>query len=83
MEEAMTASNYHLQYMIYTVALKRWLEKKIDKFDFDAHFGGIIYVFLRGVREGKETGIYTKRPAKETIDELDAVLRGHLEPAEN
>jgi len=74
MEEAMTGSNYHLQYMIYTVALKRWLEKKIAGFDFDKHFGGVIYVFLRGVREGGQTGIYRKRPEKDQIEALDSAL---------
>ena len=57
MEAAMAGSNYHLQYMIYTVALKRWLEKRIAGFDFDTHFGGVIYVFLRGVRDDRQTGI--------------------------
>lgn len=75
MEVAMTSNNYHLQYMIYTVALKRWLEKKIDKFDFESHYGGIIYVFLRGAREGQNTGIYTNRPKKELIEKLDSALR--------
>jgi len=83
MEEAMTASNYHLQYMIYSVALKRWLEKKIASFDFNKHFGGIIYVFLRGVREGQETGIYTKRQDKKTIEELDAALSSKRAATEN
>ena len=82
MEEAMIANNYHLQYLIYTVALKRWLTKKIDGFDFEKHFGGIVYVFLRGVREGQETGIYVKRPSRETIDELDAALSGRIQMTE-
>jgi exodeoxyribonuclease V beta subunit len=76
MEKAMTGSNYHLQYMIYTVAAKRWLSNKITDFDYDRHFGGIIYVFLRGVRLGEETGIYTTRPGKEDIERLDNALRG-------
>jgi len=82
MEEAMTGSNYHLQYMIYTVALKRWLEKKIGGFDFDKHFGGVIYVFLRGVREGGQTGIYTKRPEKDQIEALDSALSARRQLAE-
>jgi exodeoxyribonuclease V beta subunit len=74
MDVAMTGSNYHLQYMIYTVALRRWLEKKIAGFDFETHFGGVVYVFLRGVRESRQTGIYIKRPEKSLIEELDEAL---------
>ncbi|MGM0771647.1 MAG: UvrD-helicase domain-containing protein [Halobacteriota archaeon] len=74
LEKAMTGSNYHLQYMIYTVALKRWLETKIPGFDYEKHFGGVIYVFLRGVRENLQTGIFTSVPDKEEIDMLDQAL---------
>jgi len=76
MDQAMTGSNYHLQYMIYTVAAVRWLKTRVSDFDYDRHFGGIIYVFLRGVRDGKETGIYTRKPEKKTIEKLDAALGG-------
>ena len=83
MEVAMTRSNYHLQYMIYTVALKRWLEKKITGFDFDKHFGGIIYVFLRGVHESSDTGIFTKWPARNQIEDLDIALGGCFQQTKN
>jgi exodeoxyribonuclease V beta subunit len=82
METAMTGSNYHLQYKIYTVALIRWLKSRIPDFDYEKHFGGIIYVFLRGVREGSDTGIYTALPDKNEIDDLDKALRGELQEAD-
>ena len=74
MDESMTANNYKLQYMIYTIAVTRWLETKIEHFDYDTQFGGIIYVFLRGVREGYETGIYTAKPSKEKIEGLEKLF---------
>lgn len=74
MEEAMKGNNYNLQYMIYTLAVKRWLETKIRDFDYDRHLGGVIYVFLRGVREELESGIYVKKPSKEKIEALDQVF---------
>ena len=83
MEAAMIGSNYHLQHMIYTVALKRWLEKKIANFDFDTHFGGVIYVFLRGARENGETGIYYKCPGRADIEKIDSALKGTMQPTEN
>ncbi len=78
MKESMTGNNYHLQYMIYTVALKRWLENRIENFDFDAHFGGVIYLFLRGVREDSSTGIFTKRPTRTDIEKLDNALKNKI-----
>ena len=58
---AMNINNYHLQYMIYTVALVRYLRQKIENFDYDTHFGGILYLFVRGVRINNTTGIYFNR----------------------
>jgi len=75
MEEAMTGSNYHLQYLIYTVAMKRYLAQKIINFDYDTHFGGVIYVFMRGVRCDGNTGIYYKKPSSKSIIELDEIFR--------
>lgn len=74
MEEAMKGSNYHLQYMIYTLALVRYLRQKIANFDYDQHIGGVVYVFLRGVREGKRTGLYVTKPGREMIEKLDKKL---------
>jgi exodeoxyribonuclease V beta subunit len=61
LEQAMNHHNYHLQYLIYTVALCRYLQTRIPNFDYEKHFGGVIYMFVRGVREGKNTGIYFNR----------------------
>ncbi len=71
---AMAGSNYNLQYMIYTVALKRWLATKIPDFDYDKHFGGVIYVFLRGVREKQTSGIFFTRPSLERVERLDKAM---------
>jgi exodeoxyribonuclease V beta subunit len=74
--EAMNESNYHLQYCIYTVAIKRFLESKLgDSFDYDKHFGGVIYLFLRGVRKGKSTGIYTNKLPLEKVKKLENILK--------
>jgi len=72
---AMAGSNYNLQYMIYTVALKRWLSTRNPNFDYDKHFGGVIYVFLRGVRENQTTGIFYTKPSLERVERLDAAMK--------
>jgi exodeoxyribonuclease V beta subunit len=83
---AMAAHGYHLQYLIYSVALHRYLRRRITDYDYDSHFGGVHYLFVRGVRPGWHEvtpdgerfacGVYHHRPQKETIDSLDALLSG-------
>jgi exodeoxyribonuclease V beta subunit len=73
--EGMRGSNYHLQYFIYTVAVKRYLEKKLAGFNYEKHFGGVIYMFLRGVRDSDSTkGIFFEKPSLEKISRLEALF---------
>ncbi len=74
LHEAMNANNYHLQYLIYCVAVKKYLSTRISNFDYNKHFGGVIYVFLRGVREGRSEGVYYTLPSEQMINKLEAVL---------
>lgn len=73
-EKAMTDNNYHLQYYVYTIAVKRFLEKRIPDFEYDKHFGGVFYLFLRGIRKDSQSGIFFSKPEKETIDKLNKLL---------
>jgi len=73
-ELAMRGNNYHLQYLIYTVAVKRFLSLKIPDFNYKKQFGGVLYVFLRGCRENKNTGIFYSKPDEGLIDRLDKLL---------
>lgn len=55
-EKVMIANNYFLQAKIYANALKKYLHY-IEPREFSEYFGGVIYIFLRGV--GSNTnGIY-------------------------
>jgi exodeoxyribonuclease V beta subunit len=83
---AMAAHGYHLQHLIYSVALHRYLRHRITDYDYESHFGGVHYLFVRGVRPGWHEvtpagerlacGVYHHRPQKGTIDSLDALLWG-------
>ncbi|MBJ6802376.1 exodeoxyribonuclease V subunit beta [Geomonas propionica] len=64
---------YPLQYLLYTVALDNFLRLRIADYDYDRHFGGIFYLFLRGI-DGTGNGVFADRPPKEFIAELAAVL---------
>jgi len=67
---AMNENNYHLQYLIYTVAVKKYLESRLPGFDYERDFGGVIYLFLRGVRADSDSGIFLHRPALNLIETL-------------
>ncbi|MBS2694220.1 hypothetical protein KFY51_30350, partial [Salmonella enterica subsp. enterica serovar 1,4,[5],12:i:-] len=49
MEQAMAEHRYDLQYQLYTLALHRYLRHRLPDYDYRRHFGGVIYLFLRGV----------------------------------
>lgn len=63
---------YILQYHLYVLSVHRYLKIRLPGYDYDTHFGGVFYIFLRGIdpAAGKDTGIYRDRPAKETIEFL-------------
>lgn len=61
-EEAMTLSNYHLQYLIYTISVCRFLKQTLPDFNYEKDFGGVFYVFLRGCRAGETSGVFAYKP---------------------
>ncbi len=71
---AMSENNYHLQYHIYTLAAKKYLTHCIADFDYDVDFGGVIYIFLRGVRVGKNSGLFLHKPSKEIIERMETII---------
>ena len=74
LEEAMNENNYHLQYLIYTLATKKYLESRLPNFDYEKDFGGVLYLFVRGMRKGTESGIFNCKPTLEQIKSLDRML---------
>lgn len=77
MTQAMRLHRYDLQYQLYSLALHRYLRHRIADYRYEQHFGGVIYLFLRGM-DGQEggQGIFTTRPAQPLIDGLDALFTG-------
>jgi ATP-dependent exoDNAse (exonuclease V) beta subunit len=61
-------SQYDLQYKIYALAVVRWLKRIIPDFSYDIHFGGIYYLYLRGIdATDPSKGIYFFKPENESI----------------
>ena len=72
--EEMESSDYFLQYCLYSVALKRYLEMKYPTGDYYSYFGGVLYVFIRGINKHGQEGIFFDRPSRSLLDALDEAL---------
>jgi exodeoxyribonuclease V beta subunit len=72
--ESILSGFYFIQYHIYCLALHLYLEKRVPGYRYQEHFGGIFYVFLRGVNPelGPDYGIYHDLPALATMKKLNA-----------
>lgn len=77
MAQAMQSHRYDLQYQLYCLALHRYLRHRLAEYDYQHHFGGVFYLFLRGVDgTASENGIYRTCPDAAFIAELDALFAG-------
>lgn len=78
---AMAHHHYHLQYLLYCVAVRRYLTRRVPGFRHADHFGGVCYLFVRGLdpRHGPRRGVFFARPSSACLDRLDAVLDGRAD----
>lgn len=78
LKTAMEKNYYILQYYFYAVALDRYLQKRLPDYDYEKHFGGVFYFFVRGVdpARGSEFGIYHDLPRQELMNALSKALIG-------
>jgi exodeoxyribonuclease V beta subunit len=74
--EAVKHHHYDLQYLIYCVALNRYLTQRIPDYSYAKHFGGVRYLFLRGMNGEPGAGVFSDRPDLAQIEALDALLSG-------
>lgn len=79
LEKSIRESQYDLQYKLYTIAINRWLKSLIPDFSYEQHFGGIYYLYLRGMRgefdststtttESNFSGVYAIKPSLEEVE---------------
>ncbi|WWP00952.1 MAG: exodeoxyribonuclease V subunit beta [Candidatus Dasytiphilus stammeri] len=77
MENLILFNRYDLQYHLYSLALYRYLHQRLDNYNYDIHFGGIYYIFLRGISAKNiqaDTGIFKVRPNIACIQALDKIF---------
>ena len=71
---AMDENNYHLQYHIYTSAACKYLKMRKADFNYETEFGGVFYLFLRGVRKEGNYGVFFHKPDLLIIEKFDQIL---------
>lgn len=76
--QVMIEHRYEFQYQLYTLALHRFLGSRIPDYDYDQHFGGVYYLFLRGIRVETEQdyGVFFTKPSREFITAMDDLFAG-------
>jgi exodeoxyribonuclease V beta subunit len=81
LEAAMASHAYHLQALLYTVALHRYLKTRVRDYAYDTHIGGYLYLFVRGVRPDWRdadgpAGVHRRHVPFELVALLDAAMIG-------
>jgi exodeoxyribonuclease V beta subunit len=75
LEQAMRDHNYGLQYWLYTLVLHRYLQNSGEQYDYTNHFGGVMYLFVRGMEPTLPgSGVYFDLPDRATLERLDHCL---------
>ncbi|TCI02017.1 exodeoxyribonuclease V subunit beta [Corallincola luteus] len=70
---------YDLQYLIYSVALHRYLQVRLPDYEPASHIGGVYYLYLRGMSPDAPTGmpfagVFSCRVDTSLLLQLDAVF---------
>ncbi len=70
LEDAMATHNYGLQYWLYSMVLHRHLKNFNPDYDYRRHFGGVLYLFVRGM-EIEDKGIFYHKPELKILELLE------------
>ena len=82
LQTVMLREAYVLQSLLYTLALDRHLAARLPEYRYEQHFGGIFYIFVRGIDAAHpERGVHFSRPAAEFVRDLAATVLAPVEPA--
>jgi exodeoxyribonuclease V beta subunit len=76
LDAAMQEHHYGLQALIYTVALQRYLARRIPDYQPERHLGESWYLFLRAIGLAPGAGLWRKRFPQGLVDALDALFDG-------
>ncbi|MDN3648195.1 exodeoxyribonuclease V subunit beta [Reinekea marina] len=74
MKENVQNAFYDVQYLLYSLALHRYLALRLPNYNFEQHFGGVYYLYLRGMSPQGNTGVYFDPLSFATLKQLDDVF---------
>ena len=76
LRRAMLDRRYDLQYLLYILALHRYLQQRVPGYEYGRHMGGAVYLFLRALRpaHGPACGVFHDLPPAEVIDRLNLLV---------
>ena len=72
---------YDLQYLLYSLALHRYLRLHISDYQPEIHFGGVFYLYLRGMSPDSNHGVYYTPIHTTLLDELDTLFSSETDTA--
>jgi len=74
----MAANLYTLQYLIYAVALNNYLKTRIKNYSYEKCFGGVFYLFMRGIyaNDEEQNGIFYCKPELELYNRFEYLING-------
>ena len=72
---AMKQHNYGLQYWIYSVVLHQYLKNRIPDYNYEQHFGGVMYLFVRGMnKKMSNSAVYQTKPELSQLEKLERLF---------
>jgi exodeoxyribonuclease V beta subunit len=76
--EAVQREHYLLQAQLYTAAAHRYLTQRVRGYDPEQHWGGALFVFVRGMRGPEDAGssVFFDRGSAELLKAVDRWLGG-------
>jgi len=74
--DSIRRSYYDLQYLLYSLALHRYLRTRLPDYDPQRHLGGVEYLYLRGMAPDAPGGVYHCEADIEAIEALDIFFTG-------
>jgi exodeoxyribonuclease V beta subunit len=78
LESEIRRRHYYFQYQLYTIALDRYLRLRLPGYRYERHFGGVYYLFLRGIDPARpQFGIHRDRLREPLVRALSRLLIGN------
>jgi len=75
LQTEMEHHHYPLQAWIYALAAHRHLEARMAGYDYENHFGGVIYLFLRGLNQAGQGSVFL-RPDRDQLEAFGRLWGG-------